>query len=375
MVNNNRKTYLNLILLFTIINLSCGFFGQSIDQNNNNSQVDAELPDSPVKDIPAVEDTVPGPSILDLDDPSLYQYRDKNFSTHLRIEFEGDSSGFVDISGDWFAGSPSNYRFTFDTTLPLWEGVVPFTYNGVNDAVYLVAPYGCSDETGEVENPFDEAIFIGNYLTGEAPLAENGIMVNGTVVDRYDITQMNVLDNEESAIFDFSFVDSSGSVYVDRISQVIVRIEQAGTGIDTNIENEGAQAINLTIRIDFLLNNNIAAVVLPEACESGEPGAISEDSGGVPTDIPFPIMDDARNISAQSGIGIYGYDTLYDFDEIVSFYKEEMTALGFSLDSDLVAAPSALLQFSNDQGTVIVTVGENEDAAGFFVSFIDNTSP
>lgn len=368
---NKRRTNLNIILLFTMINSSCGAFGQLIDQNNNNTQVDAGLPDSPAIDIPAVEDTVPGPSILDLDDPSLYQYRDKNFSTNWRIEFEGDSSGFINISGDWFAGSPSNYRFTFDTTLLLWEGVVPFTYLGVNDTVYLVAPFGCSDETGEVENPFDEAIFNGNYLTEEATLAESGIVVNGTVVDRYEIAQMNVIDNGGSAIYDYGFVDSSGSVYVDRISQVIVRIEQTGTGIDANL----GQEIKLTTTIDFLLNNNNAKVVLPGSCESVEPEAIPEDSGGVPTDIPFPIMDDARNILGQSDFGIYGYDTLYDLDEILSFYREEMTALGYSLDFELVDASSALLQFSNDQGEVIVTVGENEDIAGFSVSFIDNTSP
>ncbi len=355
-----------MILAAMVLSVSCGVSEVDTTADKGPSEAgDVQL------DAPDAEDTVPGPYVLNLDDPGLYQYRDKNFSTHMNLEYEGSTTGFVDIRGDWFAGAPPSYRFTFDTSISFWGGVVPFTYVGLDDALYLVVEQGgCSAEAGNLENPYDDYFINGNYLTGEATLVESGVMINGTVTDRYEVTHENLLADEGSAFYDFEFVDTRGSVYVDRVSQVIVRIDQAGTGLDSSQDGDGSGEIDLTFQLDFEFIDHSSDLALPEDCEIAEADPAAEEFRGVPADIPFPVLDDASNVSIQADMGIYEYDTMVDLDEIAAFYTDELIALGYTLDYDLVMAPTALLQFSSDQGNMTVSVTSSNSGNGSKVSLL-----
>ncbi len=365
-MRSKSRTILIAGLLFAVFISSCTGSEQATDQNIEPANSESESPA-----VPEVGDTVAGPSVLDLDDPGLYQYRDKDFSTRMRFEYEGDSSGYVTINGEWYAGASPGYSFTFDTSLSMWADVVPFTYIGMNDVQYMIASYtGCSAETEDLENPYDDYFINGPYLTGEAPLAESGIEMNGTIVDRYEVTDENQRTDEGSAYYDFEFVDTQGSVYVDRVSGVIVRLEQTGTGVDNGMDSEGPQEVDIDFQLDFVLNPDRPDLVLPENCESVDPDSMAEEPAGVPADVPLPILDDATNISAQADMGIYEYDTLYGFDAIVSFYHDELVALGYAVDNELAFSPTALLQYSTDQESVVVSVNENKDGEGYSVSLV-----
>ena len=357
-------------LLFAVFISSCTGSEQALDQNAEAANSASESPA-----VPNVDDTVAGPSVLNLDDPGLYQYRDKDFSTSMRFEYEGESSGNVTIDGEWYAGATPGYSFTFDTSLSMWADVVPFTYIGMNGVQYLLASYtGCSAETEDLENPYDDYFINGPYLTGDVPLVESGIEINGTIVDRYEVTHENQGSDEGSAFYDFEFLDTQGSVYVDRVSGAIVRLEQTGAGVDNSMDSESPQEVDIDFQLDFVLNPDRPDLVLPENCESVDPGSMAEEPAGVSADVPLPILDDAMNISTQADLGIYEYDTLYDFDAIVSFYHDELVALGYAVDNELAFSPTALLQYSTDQESVVVSVNENKNGDGFSVSLVYSES-
>ena len=376
MKSQHLRLVVSLILL-AVFGIACGSPTRAIDQRNGESVV----PPSSVSDVgsgdggqPSDEDALPGPSVLDLDDPSLYAYRDMNFSTRMVFEFESaESSGYAYINGVWVAGSPPSYTYSFDTTLALWEGFVPIEYANLAGIQYGYSPGSeCFIDTADYDNPYDDYYMDENYLTGEAPLVESGVMVNGVATDRYEITHENELNREDSALYDFIAVDTVGSVYVDRLNGVIVRFEQFGLGLDRSDSSEG-QEIDYSLQVDFELLESGLPVAMPEGCGGEEIMDEGFDLGGSAEDIPLPITDDATNIGGA--FGLYGYDTNYALEEIVEFYLAEMPPLGYSLDTDLVSAPTALLQFSNEHGTVVISIGEGEAGSGFAVALIDNSSP
>jgi hypothetical protein len=353
--------------------LACGAVTGAIDQIEEASN-DVPVPDFDLfpEELPS-GDSQPGPSVLNLDDPSLYQYRDKHFTTSTIFEFDSSvSSGFVFIEGAWAAGSPPSYSFLFDTSLDMWIGFAPLEIANQDGVLYSSSAIGeCSIDYTDYDDPFDGYYMDENYLTGEAPLLESGMLVSGMTTDRYSITHENILNEEDSAIYDFIAVDTLGSVYVDRATGVIVRFKQSGQGLDRSNSDEGLE-IEYTLQVDFELLDSPPPISIPEGCD-GEGTAEQDLGGGSAEDIPFPIMDDAFNITGA--FGLYGYETSYSFDEVIEFYREEMALLGFALDSELVAAPTALMQFSNDSGTVVVTVGEDETGTGLAVVIVDSTSP
>lgn len=378
-MNSQRKTLLVWLIFLVGVSVSCRSLTEAIDQNSDESIVPPPLSVSDAGsgdgEQLSPEDARPGPSVLTLDDPSLYSYRETNFSTRMVFEFESiETSGYVYIDGTWASGSPPSYTFNFDTTLALWEGFVPIEYATLDGVQYGYSPGSeCFIETADYENPYDDYYMDEKYLTGEAPLVESGVLVNGAVTDRYAITHENELNEEDSALYDFVALDTVGSVYVDRLSQVIVRFEQSGLGLDRSDSSDGVE-IDYSLQVDFELLEPGFPITVPEGC--GGEGIIEEegfDLGGSAEDIPLPIMDDATNISGA--FGLYGYDTNHAFEEIVKFYLDEIPRLGYSLDSDLVSAPSALLQFSGEHGTVVISIGENEMGSGFSVALIDTASP
>lgn len=350
---------------FALVGLACGLTGQLADQNDQPLNANQAGPGSSNDDIPSIEDTIPGPAVLSLDDASLYQYRDKNFATTMQMEYEGSTSGFVTIEGIWVANSPPDWSFTFDTSLPLWQGFVPFTYASTGGLLYGNTPVsGCYLETDDLENPFDDYFIDENYLTGEVPLVESGVIVNGAVTDRYQVTHENQMNEEESAFYDFIFTDSTGSVYVDRISKVIVRFDQSGTGLDRSSLDGGGQEIQSDFQLDFSLTNSAGQFTVPDGCDDAS--LDDEFDFGDAGDIPFPVMEDAYNITAV--FGLYSYETEYNTDQVVEFYLQELPALGWALSGDPdTDSPSFYINFLKDGEELQILVSEGEQPGTTYI--------
>ena len=75
--------------------------------------------------------------------------------------------------------------------------------------------------------------------------------------------------------------------------------------------------------------------------------------------IPLPVMDDAAD--AEDFFGLYSYVTAYSVQEIVDFYKQELTALDMTLSSETVGADFAVLQFDRaDDHPITLNVITND---------------
>jgi hypothetical protein len=361
------------IIVFSAFGLSCGLISDAVDQIDDITN-EISVPEFNLEsDEGSTDDSRAGPDVLNLDDPSLYQYRDKDFTTNTVFEFESAvGSGFVFIDGAWAAGSPPSSTFSFDTTLELFAGFAPVEFSSQGDVLYTYSDLsGCFIEEIDFDDPFDGYYMDDNYLTGEVPLLESGVIVNGMTTDEYLINHENELNKEDSALYDFIATDTIGSVYVDRATGVIVRFKQSGQGLDRSGSSEGVD-IRYSLQVDFVLLDNAPTINLPEGCDEG---AAEEDifGGGSEVEIPWPIMDDATNTTGA--FGLYGYETEYSIEEVVDFYRVEMAALGFNLESELVAGPTALLEFVSEAGSVVITAGEVETSSGLAVAIVDTTSP
>ena len=83
----------------------------------------------------------------------------------------------------------------------------------------------------------------------------------------------------------------------------------------------------------------------PRAQAPSSPTVESEPDSEVETsvEIPYPLLEDARNL--DDFFGLYSYTTDFSVAEIVEFYKQELPALDFTLSNEVVGADFAILKF------------------------------
>jgi hypothetical protein len=67
--------------------------------------------------------------------------------------------------------------------------------------------------------------------------------------------------------------------------------------------------------------------------------------------IPLPVMDDAED--PEDFFGLYSYATAYSVEEIVDFYKQELSALGMTVVSESVGSDYAVLSFEGEDDNVL----------------------
>jgi hypothetical protein len=67
--------------------------------------------------------------------------------------------------------------------------------------------------------------------------------------------------------------------------------------------------------------------------------------------IPLPVMDDAED--PEDFFGLYSYATAYSVEEIVDFYKQELSALGMTVVSESVGSDYAVLSFEGKDDNVL----------------------
>jgi len=101
--------------------------------------------------------------------------------------------------------------------------------------------------------------------------------------------------------------------------------------------------------------------ILSETAEQTPTTAAEEETESIEDVIPLPVMDDASD--AEDFFGTYSYVTSYSVQEIVDFYKSELSALGMTLSSDTVGSDFAVLQF-DQEGDIPLTLNVVTNDAG-----------
>lgn len=100
-----------------------------------------------------------------------------------------------------------------------------------------------------------------------------------------------------------------------------------------------------------------------DSSDSGDSGSANEVRG-------FPVVSDAYEIVDADLAGTISvvYKTKMSFDEVVSFYKDEIPAMGYSLDQDVTAAGNAVLTFSGPSNVTVTVSADPLDSSAQVVS-------
>jgi hypothetical protein len=109
---------------------------------------------------------------------------------------------------------------------------------------------------------------------------------------------------------------------------------------------------HVVYQIDYSDFNQPIEITVPEGCSDAE-------------DSEFPLLDDATQINSFGDVLTYNTNTA--FEDVISFYKTEMAAAGYSLESEFAQAPTGLLTFNRDGEEVTVSVVDNPASDGLTV--------
>ncbi len=301
-------------------------------------------------------DSNPGPEVIDLGADAYLTTESSNSIRQVYLEYSGAGPD----------GNPLTVGMSFTykkQTLPeeashiiigSQTGDIEETVESAiigEQAYTYFAEAGCfsfpvEDMQSSLADEFPE---FDTLLINEATLAESGVTINGIVTDRYTLTAGNLNPEDESASPDIELVE--GSVYLAQDGGYITRFHLEGA--TTNASDFGDFApeteVQVTLTYDFIPTAEALNIAPPAGCED----QASEES-------EFPMLDDAYQI-ITSPDGLF-YQTNYLLEKVLTFYREEMPALGWELISDTSIGSFTELIFTKDGRTVILGAIQNGDA-------------
>jgi hypothetical protein len=144
-----------------------------------------------------------------------------------------------------------------------------------------------------------------------------------------------------------------GHVYVSREEGYLVRLSMEADGQELNLSGDGAEnsSGHIFYQIDYSDYNQPIEITEPEGCGAG--------------DSEYPLLADATDVNSFGDV--LTYSTLTPFAEAVEFYRTEMVAAGYTLESEFAADPTALLTFNKDGEDVTVSVVDNPAGVGLTI--------
>jgi hypothetical protein len=128
-------------------------------------------------------------------------------------------------------------------------------------------------------------------------------------------------------------------------------MEADGQGFGLSGVSDPTSNGHMVYQVDYSDFNAPIEITAPEDCGAG--------------DSEYPMLDDAVNVNSFGDV--LSYDTATPFNDVVEFYKTEMAAAGYTLDSEFATDPTALLTFSKDGENVTVSVVDSPTGDGLTV--------
>ena len=311
----------------------------------SDSAPDAE--ESSVEDEEAGDPTTEEASTVNLDDSLIYnEPLDMDYRTTLEfyMTIEEERVGYVFADGSRTI-SPNASTMTFNMEGGAGGGLgETMNVTQIEDAFYYVAPPNdCISLAGQsgFENPFALFLDAGGFLTEEAERVLPDETINGVDSYHYELNQENLLSWSVYDIYD-------ADLYIAKEGGYVVRLLITGFGVNEVVSGDAVQEGD----IYYELNNipeAVPAITIPAACEAAT--AITSD---------YPILDDATAVS--SGQGFFSYETQTPFDDVITFYKESLTANNeWTLAQELIQEPNATITFTGAGGTLLVGLGPGQN--------------
>lgn len=192
-------------------------------------------------------------------------------------------------------------------------------------------------------------------------LVEEGVVVNGIATDHYHFDETAVQDA------DASFSSLTGDIYVAREGQFIVQFVIDGQGNVGGFGDEATTDLG-TFHMEFNVfdvNSNITITAPADCSTIGSDGSGDGSSGSG----DYPMLADAYELTTFAGVVTYKTNT--SIADAAAFYRDELTAQGWSVSFDYSDDTTALLTLDKDGAALTVTVTTDPASGANLVSLIE----
>ena len=226
----------------------------------------------------------------------------------------------------------------------------------VDGNTYTLLPgLGCTTSAG-ADDSFTEGMIarpdalFEDLDSGKVTLVESGVTVNGFTADHYQFDQTAVIDSD-------STVDNlTGDVYIAQEGEFIVKFVISGVGSMDGL-GDTTTTDNFFVEFNVLEVNNDLVITAPAECSA-------EATGG-----DYPMLADASEMSSFAGF--VNYKTASTVADAAAFYRNEMTAQGWTVSFDYADATTATIIFEKDGKTLTIAVTDDPTSELNLVSIIE----
>lgn len=220
----------------------------------------------------------------------------------------------------------------------------------------LLAGLGCTTSPG-TDASFTEGMItrpdalFEDLDNGKVELIESGVTVNGFTTDHYRFDQTAVIDSD-------SAVDSlTGDIYVAQEGEFIVKFLISGVGTMSGV-GDATTTDSFFMEFNVLEVNTDLTISVPAECST-------EAAGGG----DYPMLADASEMSSFAGF--VNYKTASTVADAAAFYRNEMTAQGWTVSFDYSDATTATIIFEKDGKTLTIAVTDDPTSELNLVSIIE----
>jgi hypothetical protein len=269
-----------------------------------------------------------------------------SYRAHFLMTFEGSTGseeGEETLEMDMESTrDPSAQRIIFrGGEVGVGEG---FESVRIGDQQYVVFGEGqCMSSSAEDSDALDTELFKLEDVVGgldNAHRVRPDDTINGVRCRHYTF--------DEKGVAWAAFTRAQGEVWIAVDGNYVVKYVVDAEGKNPVTGDEG----HVEWEYEISDVNQSFTIEPPAGCEAAE----SE----------FPIMSDATNLTTMGGM--VSYESSSSFDDVKSFYEEQMPAAGWSDTGDsFVTSDSAMLSFTKDGRTATVTVGVSEGTVTVFI--------
>jgi hypothetical protein len=345
-----------IIVVFSILSLmalACGGVGTATEPASAPPPSVDEGTSTEVSDLPS---SAPQ-TMLDLDDPELYDEPEgvNTYLTTLDYQFEapGPVTGAVRMEG---ATQVEPYETTLEFKTEgraVLGGGEMFYFTQIQDTQYVVyTGFDCiASAPGIQQNPFAVMLDTGGMLKGVAQFVGEET-VNSIETYAYAITPDNIDINDPAG----QGVETinEGRIYIAKDGGYVVRLFIDGTGRVSVLSGDESLTGDVHYELNYLDFGVPVDVQIPPGCPV---------SGDV--EVEYPLPSDATNVTNVAGV--VAFETQLTMDEIITFYKTEMPALGCSAPQESGSPQLTTLNFSCTSGTIALILSPS-DSGGISVT-------
>ena len=323
-----------------------------------------EVEDQPSDGVPPSGEAGEAPPLPDFGalNEDLSQFNSYRIQVGMRFEDSADptQSGMLTMTTARVVEPPAtNVEVTLSGSLAedmaeLAEGAT-LTFTEIGETSYSIVPgLGCISGIGGAEmaaeftDVLDTDDFLGD-IEGAEFIGEETI--NGVATYHYRFDENDIPDTDDS------LREVTGDVYISQENEYVVRMVVDGVGALDMFGGGSDQEGNLHLEFNVTDVGQPITIEAPAECE----GAESD----------FPVMDGAVDLATFAGLTTYSVNA--SLDDVVTFYQEEMAALGYQAAADqFISEETAILNYTAEDGqSVTVTLGVDGDTVSVLITPAD----